>query len=119
MNEISPSLKDPKWENFRKKPVVIQAIKNDKKRGINTLEGVMNADVGDWIIKGVSGEFYPCKPDIFKKTYEKAYICLMCKKADKTHVIKKTKTKIELECNRCGVEIKVRAVPPGEEENGN
>lgn len=39
---------------------------------IETLEGVMTAQVGDWIIKGVNGEFYPCKPDIFEKTYEKA-----------------------------------------------
>ena len=38
---------------------------------IPTLEGVMLAKQGDWIIKGVSGELYPCKPDIFEKTYEK------------------------------------------------
>lgn len=38
---------------------------------INTLEGVMTASPGDYIIKGVNGEFYPCKPDIFAKTYEK------------------------------------------------
>lgn len=37
---------------------------------IVTLEGTMRADLGDWIIKGVNGEFYPCKPDIFDKTYE-------------------------------------------------
>lgn len=37
---------------------------------ISTLEGVMKANFGDWIIKGVNGEFYPCKPDIFEKTYE-------------------------------------------------
>ncbi|GHE84325.1 hypothetical protein GCM10019059_45480 [Camelimonas fluminis] len=37
---------------------------------IETLEGDMRADYGDWIIKGVSGEFYPCKPDIFAATYE-------------------------------------------------
>ena len=37
---------------------------------IKTLEGDMRADIGDYIIKGVSGEFYPCKPDIFEKTYE-------------------------------------------------
>jgi hypothetical protein len=37
---------------------------------INTLEGVMRGEVGDWIIRGVNGEFYPCKPDIFEKTYE-------------------------------------------------
>ena len=36
---------------------------------IETLEGTMTADVGDWIIRGVNGEFYPCKPDIFEKTY--------------------------------------------------
>ena len=36
---------------------------------INTLEGVMNANYGDYIIKGVNGEIYPCKPDIFEKTY--------------------------------------------------
>ena len=37
---------------------------------IKTLEGVMEANIGDFIIKGVSGEFYPCKPEIFKMTYE-------------------------------------------------
>jgi hypothetical protein len=37
---------------------------------IDTLEGIMTANQGDWIIKGVNGEFYPCKPDIFEKTYE-------------------------------------------------
>ena len=37
---------------------------------IHTLEGAMSASVNDWIIKGVNGEFYPCKPDIFAKTYE-------------------------------------------------
>ena len=37
---------------------------------IHTLEGDMEASIGDYIIKGVNGEFYPCKPDIFAKTYE-------------------------------------------------
>ena len=37
---------------------------------IETLEGTMRADEGDWIIKGVEGEFYPCKPNIFEATYE-------------------------------------------------
>ena len=37
---------------------------------IPTLEGVMIASLGDWIIKGVQGEFYPCKPDIFEQTYQ-------------------------------------------------
>ena len=79
---------------FRKKPVVVEAIRvgsiphltlaawcggsrlkadGNKIAGIliPTLEGVMRADHGDWIIKGVQGEFYPCKPDIFEATYEK------------------------------------------------
>lgn len=37
---------------------------------IPTLEGSMEASPGDWIIRGVAGEFYPCKPDIFERTYE-------------------------------------------------
>lgn len=37
---------------------------------VDTLEGVMKARAGDWIIRGVRGEFYPCKPDIFAATYE-------------------------------------------------
>jgi hypothetical protein len=74
---------------FRKKPVVIEAVQwtgynQDQVKafaassfeetvteiGIQTLEGFMRALPGDWIIKGVNGEFYPCKPDIFSKTYE-------------------------------------------------
>lgn len=39
---------------------------------IFTLEGKMSANIGDWIIKGVQGECYPCKPDIFEQTYESA-----------------------------------------------
>lgn len=87
---------------FRKKPVVIEAFKLghdfmpdwflDKRtaneitthnedgrfRGgpdyalINTLEGQMRAENGDYIIKGIKGEIYPCKPDIFEATYEAA-----------------------------------------------
>lgn len=37
---------------------------------IQTLEGMMTAEIGDWIIKGIKGEFYPCKSDIFEATYE-------------------------------------------------
>jgi hypothetical protein len=76
---------------FRKKPVIIEAVQwngnnIDELRQfmfdirfclygatvleIPTLEGDMKANIGDWIIKGVNGEFYPCKPDIFEKTYE-------------------------------------------------
>lgn len=80
---------------FRKKPVVIEAychdlqheipdwlldankanavvFQSDNTIAIPTLEGVMRGDVGDWIIKGVKGELYPCKPDIFAATYEPA-----------------------------------------------
>lgn len=85
---------------FRKKPVVIEAFaflgsngyelamwcgglfhplygRGDKGEDIShieikTLEGTMRADLGDWIIRGVKGEFYPCKPDIFAATYEPA-----------------------------------------------
>ena len=39
---------------------------------VKTLEGLMNCELGYWIIKGVKGEFYPCKPDIFEATYEQA-----------------------------------------------
>ena len=74
---------------FRKKPVVIEAIqwnnnpqevmafhssmilRSDGSLFIGTLEGTMHVSDKDWIIKGVNGEFYPCKPDIFEKTYEK------------------------------------------------
>lgn len=77
---------------FRKKPVVIEAVKfrageqpdelaSDVVAGtirytdqdtllIATLEGTMEARSGDWIIRGVKGELYPCKPDIFAATYE-------------------------------------------------
>ncbi len=75
---------------YRKKPVVIDAIQYDGtfpldflREGeqvysaddglnIDTLEGTMHATVGDWIIRGVQGELYPCKPDIFDATYEPA-----------------------------------------------
>lgn len=79
-------------KKYRKKPIVIEAVQwngeNLSECGeflgkspkefhietdeiiIHTLEGDMIASNGDYIIKGVSGEFYPCKPDIFEKTYE-------------------------------------------------
>lgn len=82
---------------YRKKPVVIEAMKFPdaadvagrlaledwisgdclafgyvgQKLEIPTLEGVMTASVGDYIIRGIEGEFYSCKPGIFEKTYEK------------------------------------------------
>jgi len=55
---------------YRKKPVVIEAYQTDTELDIKTLEGTMHANIGDYIITGVNGEIYPCKPDIFEKTYE-------------------------------------------------
>ena len=57
-------------KKYRKKPVVIEAYRTDKEIIIHTLEGDMTASIGDYIITGVNGEQYPCKPDIFEKTYE-------------------------------------------------
>lgn len=59
-----------KIKKYRKKPVVIEAYQTDKVLTIHTLEGDMIASKGDYIITGVDGEQYPCKPDIFEKTYE-------------------------------------------------
>jgi len=81
------------FKKFRKKPIVIEAFqytqeiadlfagKNHEQEErvitflndcakILTLEGEMKADINDWIIKGVQGELYPCKPEIFEQTYE-------------------------------------------------
>ena len=55
---------------YRKKPVVIDAYQTLEVLEIVTLEGTMRADPGDWIITGIKGEKYPCKPDIFSATYE-------------------------------------------------
>ena len=76
---------------FRKKPVVIEAVRwtgknweeikamdpEHRRLGlerqhlyVSTLEGILTACIGDWIIKGVRGELYPCKPEIFAATYE-------------------------------------------------
>jgi hypothetical protein len=57
---------------YRKKPVVITAYQTGDVLEIATLEGTMRADVGDYIITGVNGEQYPCKPEIFWKSYERA-----------------------------------------------
>ena len=55
---------------FRKKPVVIEAEQLTERIVIKTLEGDMVGEVGDWLITGVEGEQYPCKPRIFEATYE-------------------------------------------------
>ena len=58
------------WKPFRKKPCQIWAYVTDQEIYIDTLEGKMKANKGDYIIKGVKGEIYPCKPDIFHMSYE-------------------------------------------------
>lgn len=65
------NMTEKQFKKFRKIPVVIEAYQTDVEMEIETSEGVMKADKGDWIIKGVKGELYPCKPDVFKMTYEK------------------------------------------------
>ena len=55
---------------FRKKPIVIEAYQTDREFDVQTLEGPLHASIGDWIITGIRGEEYPCKPDVFEKTYE-------------------------------------------------
>lgn len=56
---------------YRKKPIVIEAYQTDKEMIIHTLEGDMKASVGDYIITGLRGEQYPCKPDILIKLMRK------------------------------------------------
>lgn len=67
---INAKLKEEAFKEYRKKPIVVKAYRTDEELEIETLEGTMRADVGDYIILGVKGEPYPCKPDIFQETYE-------------------------------------------------
>ena len=55
---------------YRKKPVIVEAYQTDTSITIHTLEGDLKGEKGDWIITGLRGEQYPCKPDIFEETYE-------------------------------------------------
>ncbi len=61
----------PIWEGVMKKTIVLRMDGPKPHATIHTLEGVMRAEMGDWIIRGVLGEFYPCKPDVFEKIYER------------------------------------------------
>lgn len=74
-NEIADGEKmELAWPWFYEYAVVWEMIpdsEHDLLVGIETLEGRMEVSFGDWIIKDVNGDFYPCKPDIFEKTYEK------------------------------------------------
>jgi len=58
-------------QQYIKKPIIVNAYQTRETMIIRTLEGDMLADVGDYIITGIDGEQYPCKPDIFMKTYRK------------------------------------------------
>ena len=60
------------WLKYRKKPVVIEAVLLTEVTTVETLEGTMVGNIGDYLIEGVDGEKYPCKPDIFNRTYEPA-----------------------------------------------
>jgi hypothetical protein len=55
---------------FVKTPVEIQATQISEPFEVYTLEGIMRGGAGDWLIRGVEGEYYPCKDRIFRKTYE-------------------------------------------------
>ena len=55
---------------YCKRPVVVFAAQMDEPFEVETLEGVMRGNAGDYLICGVKGEFYPCKPDIFEQSYE-------------------------------------------------
>ena len=59
-----------KEKNLEKNQLLLKLTRQIGKMVIHTLEGDHHASVGDWIITGVNGEQYPCKPDIFAKTYE-------------------------------------------------
>lgn len=67
--------KDPSWEEYFPDFQTYDKYVQDDRGAfkIFTLEGVMEALPGDWIIRGVKGEFYPCKTDIFEATYDPEY----------------------------------------------
>lgn len=71
-NEVGSPTMDAivNWINQGKNPTQRHAWHNGTDIFIETLEGQMTAQCYDYIIKGVQGEFYPCKPDIFEQTYE-------------------------------------------------
>ena len=60
---------ESKVKKYRKKPIIVEAYVATKEEHIKTLEGTMKADKGDYVITGIHGERYPCKPVIFKQTY--------------------------------------------------
>ena len=58
------------WKQFRKKPLTIDAFQVDQETTIETLEGIMTARPGDWIVRGIKGEQYPVKDEIFRLSYD-------------------------------------------------
>jgi hypothetical protein len=126
---------------YRKKPVVIEAFKwmtdvvpqwwKDAKgieievssgcAFIPTLEGVMHrADAGDWIIQGVKGELYPCKPDIFAATYEpvettRNVTCDFCHGTG-THLCPDVAEPITIRCTKKGCPYVAQDVTEGEKK---
>lgn len=65
---------DEIWQGVNENKIILHLDRRHKEVvghvEIQTLEGVMRGEIGDWIIRGVKGEFYPCKPEIFAATYE-------------------------------------------------
>lgn len=131
---------------FRKKPIVIEALKfmggfsvdemgvewgdsfcevarHDAYMNhlmIKTLEGVMTANRGDYVIRGIAGEFYPCKSDIFEKTYEPVEIektynrVVMCLKCEKYFTLMSDFLTHLITCEYIGLEKKHKCVKCGE-----
>jgi len=57
-------------KKYQKKPLIVEAYIATEEEYIETLEGTMKANIGDYVITGVKGEKYPCKPEVFQETYE-------------------------------------------------
>ena len=69
--QFNGDIHEPELYALLCKPPIFQIIDEGNYLTIETLEGDMRVDIGDYVIKGVIGELYPCKPDIFEATYEK------------------------------------------------
>lgn len=67
----SDVLFDVRLEAYRKRPVVVQAARMDEDFEVETMEGTMRGNAGDWLIQGVRGEYYPCSDEVFRATYER------------------------------------------------
>lgn len=111
---------------YRKKPVVVEAVQWTGENHaemcefidpevfeiiprvglvIHTLEGDHHASPGDYIIKGVNGEFYPCKPDIFAKTYESATLTPPNEWVSVEERLPEEKQRVIVRCERVGTSV--------------